>query len=88
MGTPKQELWVDRYADHLGGAVVWTVGALFDYVAGRIPRAPHLLADNGLEWIFRLAVEPNRMWKRYLLGNPVFLTRVLSEARRHSAPSV
>jgi len=84
MGTPKQELWVDRYADQLDGAVVWTVGALFDYVSGHVPRAPRWLADNGLEWIFRLAIEPQRMWRRYLLGNPVFLRRVLTEARRRS----
>ena len=84
MGTPKQELWVDRYAEQLDGAVVWTVGALFDYVSGQVPRAPRWLADNGLEWIFRLAIEPQRMWRRYLLGNPVFLGRVLSEARRQS----
>ena len=82
MGTPKQELWVDRYADQLEGAVVWTVGALFDYVSGQVPRAPRWLADNGLEWIFRLAIEPQRMWRRYLLGNPVFLRRVLTEAKR------
>jgi N-acetylglucosaminyldiphosphoundecaprenol N-acetyl-beta-D-mannosaminyltransferase len=82
MGTPKQELWVDRYAERLDGAVVWTVGALFDYVSGHMPRAPRWLADNGLEWIFRLAIEPQRMWRRYLLGNPVFLKRVLSEARQ------
>jgi N-acetylglucosaminyldiphosphoundecaprenol N-acetyl-beta-D-mannosaminyltransferase len=87
MGTPKQELWVDRYADRLDGAVVWTVGALFDYVSGRTPRAPHWLADNGLEWIFRLAIEPQRMWRRYLLGNPVFLKRVLSEARHQRTPA-
>jgi N-acetylglucosaminyldiphosphoundecaprenol N-acetyl-beta-D-mannosaminyltransferase len=84
MGTPKQELWVDRYADRLDGAVVWTVGALFDYVSGHIPRAPRLLADNGAEWIFRLAIEPQRMWRRYLLGNPVFLSRVFGEARKSS----
>jgi N-acetylglucosaminyldiphosphoundecaprenol N-acetyl-beta-D-mannosaminyltransferase len=82
MGTPKQELWVDRYADALEGAVVWTVGALFDYVSGHVPRAPRWLADNGFEWIFRLAIEPQRMWRRYLLGNPMFLTRVLHEARQ------
>jgi N-acetylglucosaminyldiphosphoundecaprenol N-acetyl-beta-D-mannosaminyltransferase len=82
MGTPKQELWVDRYADRLDGAVVWTVGALFDYVSGHTPRAPRWLADNGLEWIFRLAIEPRRMWRRYLLGNPAFLGKVLTEARR------
>jgi N-acetylglucosaminyldiphosphoundecaprenol N-acetyl-beta-D-mannosaminyltransferase len=87
MGTPKQELWVDRYADQLGGAVTWTVGALFDYVSGHTPRAPRWLADNGLEWIFRLMIEPDRMWRRYLLGNPVFLSRVLSEARRQADAS-
>ncbi|MGI8921997.1 MAG: WecB/TagA/CpsF family glycosyltransferase [Solirubrobacteraceae bacterium] len=82
MGTPKQELWVDRYADRLDVSVCWTVGALFDYVSGRTPRAPRWLADNGLEWIFRLGIEPRRMWRRYLLGNPVFLSRVYAQARR------
>ncbi|MDX6642959.1 MAG: N-acetylglucosaminyldiphosphoundecaprenol N-acetyl-beta-D-mannosaminyltransferase [Solirubrobacteraceae bacterium] len=83
MGTPKQELWVDRYSDRLDVDVLWTVGALFDYLAGRVPRAPRWLADNGFEWIFRLAIEPHRMWRRYLLGNPVFVSRVLGEARRN-----
>jgi N-acetylglucosaminyldiphosphoundecaprenol N-acetyl-beta-D-mannosaminyltransferase len=82
MGTPKQELWVDRYADRLDVDVLWTVGALFDYVSGRTPRAPRWLSDNGLEWIFRLGIEPQRMWRRYLLGNPAFLSRVVSETRR------
>jgi N-acetylglucosaminyldiphosphoundecaprenol N-acetyl-beta-D-mannosaminyltransferase len=81
MGTPKQELFIDRYADRLGADVLWTVGALFDYIAGRVPRAPRWLADNGLEWIFRLAIEPHRMWRRYLLGNPAFLWMVAEEAR-------
>ena len=81
MGTPQQELWVQRHFDQLDVSVVWTVGALFEYVSGRIRRAPHWLSDNGLEWIFRLAVEPRRMWRRYLLGNPVFLHRVLEERR-------
>jgi N-acetylglucosaminyldiphosphoundecaprenol N-acetyl-beta-D-mannosaminyltransferase len=81
MGTPKQEEWVQRNADRLDVSVCWTVGALFDYVSGRVPRAPGWLADNGLEWIFRLVIEPQRMWRRYLLGNPVFVTRVLLQAR-------
>jgi len=81
VSTPKQELWTDRYADQLGGAVVWTLGALFDYVSGHTPRAPHWLADNGLQWIFRLAIEPRRMWRRYLIGNPVFLSLVLAESK-------
>ncbi len=81
MGSPKQELWVDRYADRLDRSVVWTVGALFDYVSGHVPRAPRWLSDNGWEWVFRLALEPHRMWRRYLLGNPVFLSHVIAEAR-------
>jgi N-acetylglucosaminyldiphosphoundecaprenol N-acetyl-beta-D-mannosaminyltransferase len=85
MGTPKQELWVQANADRLDVDVLWTVGALFDVVSGKVPRAPGWLADNGLEWIFRLAIEPGRMWRRYLLGNPVFVHRVLEQARsRHS----
>ena len=83
MGTPKQELWVQRNAHRLDVGVLWTVGALFDYVSGRTPRAPGWLADNGLEWIFRLAIEPQRMWRRYLLGNPVFISRVIGQAREH-----
>ena len=82
MGTPAQELWVDANYDRIDASVVWTVGALFDYVSGRVPRAPHWIADNGLEWIFRLSVEPRRMWRRYLLGNPAFLYRVVEERRR------
>ncbi|MCK9247438.1 MAG: WecB/TagA/CpsF family glycosyltransferase [Solirubrobacteraceae bacterium] len=82
MGSPKQELWVDAVAQRADTAVLWTVGALFDYVSGRVPRAPGWLADNGWEWIFRLAVEPRRMWRRYLLGNPAFLIRILDEAKR------
>jgi N-acetylglucosaminyldiphosphoundecaprenol N-acetyl-beta-D-mannosaminyltransferase len=85
MGTPLQELWVDHYFDRIEARVVWTVGALFDYVSGRMPRAPHWLSDNGLEWIFRLAAEPRRMWRRYLLGNPVFLRRVWDERMRRRA---
>lgn len=82
MGTPRQELWVEHNADRLDARVVWTVGALFDIVSGRVPRAPHWLADNGLEWIFRLAIEPQRMWRRYLIGNPVFVSRVLKSTQR------
>ena len=85
MGSPKQELWVDRHAHELDADVLWTVGALFDYVSGRVPRAPAWLADNGLEWIFRFAIEPQRMWRRYLVGNPQFVSRVVTQARRHHA---
>ena len=82
MGTPKQEIWAQRTVDRLDCSVLWSVGALFDFVSGRVPRAPASLADNGLEWIFRLAIEPGRMWRRYLVGNPVFLSRVVAQARQ------
>jgi N-acetylglucosaminyldiphosphoundecaprenol N-acetyl-beta-D-mannosaminyltransferase len=85
MGTPQQELWVDRHFDSIEAGVVWTVGALFDYLSGRTARAPHWLSDNGFEWIFRLALEPRRMWRRYLLGNPAFLRRVALERRRRNS---
>jgi N-acetylglucosaminyldiphosphoundecaprenol N-acetyl-beta-D-mannosaminyltransferase len=85
MGTPKQELWAERNAQRLDADVLWTVGALFDYVSGRVPRAPGWLADNGLEWIFRFAIEPQRMWRRYLLGNPVFISRVMAQAHARHA---
>ncbi len=84
MGTPQQELWVEREFERIDARVVWTVGALFDYLSGRTPRAPHWLSDNGLEWIFRLAIEPRRMWRRYLLGNPAFLRRVWRERRERA----
>jgi N-acetylglucosaminyldiphosphoundecaprenol N-acetyl-beta-D-mannosaminyltransferase len=88
MGTPKQEIWTQRTVDRLDCDVLWSVGALFDFVSGRVPRAPASLADNGLEWIFRLAIEPKRMWRRYLVGNPVFLSRVMAQARqRHDKTS-
>jgi N-acetylglucosaminyldiphosphoundecaprenol N-acetyl-beta-D-mannosaminyltransferase len=82
MGTPKQEIWAQRTVDRLDCSVLWSVGALFDFVSGRVPRAPASLSDNGLEWIFRLAIEPQRMWRRYLVGNPVFLSRVMAQARQ------
>jgi N-acetylglucosaminyldiphosphoundecaprenol N-acetyl-beta-D-mannosaminyltransferase len=86
MGTPKQEIWAQRTVERLNCDVLWSVGALFDFVSGRVPRAPASLSDNGLEWIFRLAIEPKRMWRRYLVGNPVFLSRVMAQARqRHDA---
>lgn len=88
MGTPKQERWVQANAHRLDCDVVWTVGALFDVVSGKVPRAPGWLADNGLEWIFRLALEPGRMWRRYLLGNPAFMHRVLTEARARQVDRV
>jgi exopolysaccharide biosynthesis WecB/TagA/CpsF family protein len=76
LGNPAQERWIDRYLRDTGARLGVGVGAFFDFQAGAIPRAPGLLNRLGLEWAYRLAREPRRMWRRYLVGNPLFLARV------------
>jgi N-acetylglucosaminyldiphosphoundecaprenol N-acetyl-beta-D-mannosaminyltransferase len=78
MGTPRQEKWIAHHRSALDVPVVWAVGGLFDFVSGRIPRGPKCMTQHGLEWLCRLLVEPHRLWRRYLLGNPRFLWRVLT----------
>jgi len=73
LGAPKQELWMARMAGELGIPVMIGVGAAFDYLAGTKPAAPAFLRHAGFEWLFRLAVEPRRLWRRYLIGNTTFL---------------
>lgn len=75
-GAPSQEFWLHRHRRQLQPSVRIGVGGLFDFYSGRIPRAPQWLRRLGLEWIWRLLQEPARMWRRYLLGNPLFLWRV------------
>lgn len=77
MGAPRQELWLERNLEHSGATVGMGVGGLFDFYSGRIPRAPLWLREIGGEWMYRLVQEPGRMWRRYLVGNWVFLFRVL-----------
>ncbi len=77
MGAPFQELFISKNLHSMNTKLSIGVGGLFDFYSGRIPRAPQWMRDAGLEWTFRLYQEPNRMWKRYLVGNLVFLTRVL-----------
>ena len=76
MGTPHQEIWIDRFKLILQPTVIIGVGGLFDFYSGRIPRAPIWFRDWGCEWVWRLLQEPERMWRRYLLGNPLFLFRI------------
>ena len=79
LGMPIQERWLMENWDRLNISVALPVGALFDYLAGEIPRAPHWMTDHGLEWLGRLIIEPRRMWRRYLLGIPHFLWLVLKQ---------
>ena len=80
MGVPKQELWIESHFAALKVPVAVGVGALFDFVAGRVPRAPRLVQSLRMEWLFRLLVEPRRLFGRYVLGNPLFLARALKYA--------
>jgi N-acetylglucosaminyldiphosphoundecaprenol N-acetyl-beta-D-mannosaminyltransferase len=73
ISTPKQERWMWRHRDSFPGAVMVGVGAAFDFHAGRVRQAPSWIQGAGLEWLFRLTMEPARLWKRYLLITPWFL---------------
>jgi N-acetylglucosaminyldiphosphoundecaprenol N-acetyl-beta-D-mannosaminyltransferase len=77
MGSPRQESFALEHLGDLAGATVVSVGGLFDFFSGRIPRAPTVLRELGLEWTYRLAQEPRRLAMRYLLGNPLFLSLAL-----------
>jgi N-acetylglucosaminyldiphosphoundecaprenol N-acetyl-beta-D-mannosaminyltransferase len=76
LGAPRQEAWIGRNMAASGATVALGVGGLFDYYSGRIPRAPALMRRLGLEWVFRLIQEPRRLWRRYVVGNVVFLGRI------------
>lgn len=77
MGTPKQEKWVAVHKNTLNAKVCWSIGALFDYVAGEEPRAPYWMRFIGFEWLWRMLVDPIGKWKRYLVGNIQFVARTL-----------
>lgn len=80
MGMPLQEKWLHDHWHRLDVPVALTAGALVDHVAGARKRPPMWVADLGVEWLVRLAIEPRRLWRRYLLGLPVFSLLVLREA--------
>ena len=73
LGSPKQDHWMSLHRPLLNVPVIAGVGAAFDFVAGVKQQAPRWMQRSGLEWLFRLCCEPQRLWKRYLLGNPYFL---------------
>ena len=81
-GSPKQELWIHHHRAQLGPAVAVAIGASLDFVAGRVKRAPAWMSRAGLEWVFRLAQEPRRLWRRYLVNDPKFLAILLRELAR------
>jgi len=84
MGNPHQELWLDSYMARTKCRLAFSVGALFDFLAGEMPRASPWIRAARLEWVYRLSLEPRRLAWRYLIGNPLFLLRV---ARQWSSGS-
>lgn len=80
MTAPKQEKWTYSHWNELNiHCHVGTIGAVFDFFAGNTKRAPQWWQKHGLEWLYRLIKEPRRMWRRYIIGNTVFLWHMLGE---------
>ena len=82
LSTPKQELWMARMRQHLSASMLIGVGAAFDFHAGVKRQAPRFIQRSGCEWIFRLACEPRRLWRRYAVAIPSFILLTLSQLCR------
>lgn len=83
MGVPLQDVWLHKHRHALDAQLAMGVGALFDFNAGRVQRAPKVLRQAKLEWLWRLGLEPRRMFKRYVIGNPLFVARAVTHAWRN-----
>jgi len=77
LGNPLQERWLDEHLGSTGARLGVGVGAFFDFTAAKLRRAPEWMNRWGIEWVWRLIQEPKRLWRRYVLGNPLFLFRIL-----------
>jgi len=82
MTSPRKEYWISQYGRRLRAGVVIGVGGLFDVLAGRVPAAPEWMKTHGLEWLFRFAHDPRRLWRRYVQGNGKFIWLVFREWAR------
>jgi N-acetylglucosaminyldiphosphoundecaprenol N-acetyl-beta-D-mannosaminyltransferase len=84
-GMPLQEKWIAANLARTHAWVVLSGGACLDYAAGKVRRGPPWMVNHGLEWLARLLIEPRRLWRRYLMGNPRFLLTVLRQRWRGGA---
>jgi N-acetylglucosaminyldiphosphoundecaprenol N-acetyl-beta-D-mannosaminyltransferase len=78
-GMPLQESWISDHLDKIDTRVFLPLGACLDFYTDSVYRGPRWLTDSGFEWLTRLITEPNRLWKRYIVGNPLFLYRVIKQ---------
>ena len=76
LGSPKQDLWMAEYRPDLAAPLLVGVGAAFDFLTGRQRQAPRWAQRSGLEWLFRLASDPVRLWRRYVVYNPRFILQL------------
>jgi N-acetylglucosaminyldiphosphoundecaprenol N-acetyl-beta-D-mannosaminyltransferase len=81
-GMPLQEYWIEKNRHRLNVKALFPFGATLDYISRTVPRCPSWLGDLGLEWLFRFCLEPSRMFKRYIVGNPEFMLRILWQSIR------
>jgi N-acetylglucosaminyldiphosphoundecaprenol N-acetyl-beta-D-mannosaminyltransferase len=81
-GMPLQEHWISQNIDRLEVHAILPCGSMIEYAGGAKRNTPAWMADHGMEWLFRLMQEPGRLWSRYLIGNPLFLLRVLGQRVR------
>lgn len=88
LGCPKQERWMFEHLSKLDGVVLVGVGAAFDFHTGRVSRAPLWMRSHGFEWLHRLASEPRRLWRRYLVQAPRFVFSSLKETLLQKRSSV
>jgi N-acetylglucosaminyldiphosphoundecaprenol N-acetyl-beta-D-mannosaminyltransferase len=79
MTAPKQEKWANENSKKLEAGHICSIGAVFDFYAGTVKRAPQWLISIGMEWFYRLVKEPRRMWRRYLIGNVKFISLIIIE---------
>lgn len=77
MGNPRQEAWIHQHQQRLEVNVMMAGGAIIDRLAGMVPTCPPVVSDLGLEWLYRLCLEPRRLAIRYLLGNPAFVLQIM-----------
>ncbi len=80
LGSPKQDFWMQLHRPQLKAPVIVGAGAAFDFLSGAKAQAPKWIQCSGLEWFFRLCCEPGRLWKRYLIGNSLFLMYLLQDS--------
>ncbi len=85
MTAPKQEVWAYEHLEQIQAKHICCIGAVFDFYAGTIHRAPQWIIRMGLEWLYRLGSEPKRLWRRYLIGNAQFVFLILKEKFRSLA---